>query len=96
MQQAQVPLVDQLVCELSNPNHKVTGNMICAGYAEGGIDSCQGDSGGPLVCKRDDDTWFLWGVVSWGVGCGRANTYGFYAKTKVLRRWVDSVVFTKN
>eukprot|EP00795_Rhopilema_esculentum_P002651 gene2651-850_t len=96
LQQAQVPLIERSVCKAAFPHHLVSNNMICAGYAAGGIDSCQGDSGGPLVCKRDDDTWFLWGVVSWGVGCGRKGKYGVYARTQVLRRWVDQVVFTNN
>ena len=91
-----MPLIELSVCKAAYPYNLVSSNMICAGYAAGGIDSCQGDSGGPLVCKRDDDTWFLWGVVSWGVGCGRKGKYGVYARTQVLRRWVDQVVFTNN
>eukprot|EP00794_Sanderia_malayensis_P020512 gene20512-22530_t len=96
LRQAQVPLISRQTCQNANQYHKVTGNMLCAGYAEGGIDSCQGDSGGPLVCKTQDDTWFLWGAVSWGAGCGAANKYGVYANTKALRPWVDSVVFASN
>ena len=69
--------------------------MLCAGYQTGGIDACQGDSGGPMVCKSDDDTWYLWGAISWGVGCARKGMYGIYASTKVLRPWIDSVVFNK-
>jgi len=93
LQQAQVPLVSHTTCKASYPYHKVSDNMLCAGYSSGGIDACQGDSGGPLVCKGYGDTWFLWGVVSWGVGCGNQNSYGVYAGTKELRRWVDKIVF---
>ena len=96
LQQAQVPLVARSTCKAALSSYWISGNMLCAGYSAGGIDTCQGDSGGPLICKRDDDdTWFLWGVVSWGVGCGRANKYAVYANTKSLRRWVDSVIFKK-
>lgn len=63
--------------------------MFCAGYAQGGIDSCQGDSGGPLVIL-ENDVPTAHGVVSWGVGCGRAGMYGVYAKL------VDSKVWMQN
>ena len=66
MQQAQVPLVARSTCKAALSSYWISGNMLCAGYSAGGIDTCQGDSGGPLICKRDDDdTWFVWGVVSW-------------------------------
>ena len=88
-----MPIVDQKVCKAAHHAHLVSNKMMCAGYAAGGIDSCQGDSGGPLNCKAKDGTWFINGVVSWGVGCGGANSYGVYARTKVLRPWVDQTVF---
>lgn len=96
LQQAKVPLIDRQQCKNAHKTHLVSLAMLCAGYSQGGIDSCQGDSGGPLMCKTAEDTWFLWGVVSWGVGCGRANKYGVYAKTQALRQWVDKTVFKKN
>jgi secreted trypsin-like serine protease len=49
--------------------------MVCAGYAEGGIDARQGDSGGPLVVG---DT--LIGIVSFGDGCGKAGKPGVYTR----------------
>ena len=56
---------------------------ICAGVLAGGKDACQGDSGGPLsyhvTLEDDSDLWWLKGVVSFGVGCGRKNLGGVYA-----------------
>ena len=72
--------------------------MICSGYPNGTIDTCQGDSGGPLVCNVFDniigeDIWYLWGTTSHSVGCARKGFYGVYASPKVMRPWIDSIVF---
>ena len=63
--------------------------MVCAGYAQGGIDACQGDSGGPLVCESGG-RYYLEGAVSWGVGCGAENNYGVYADIRQLYHWVEA------
>jgi secreted trypsin-like serine protease len=48
LQETQVPIVNNTVCDKAYARNNVRENeMMCAGYAEGGIDACQGDSGGP-------------------------------------------------
>ncbi|XP_056311085.1 ovochymase-1 [Danio aesculapii] len=68
---------------------KVLRSMMCAGANEGGMDACQGDSGGPLSCF-DGERYKLAGVVSWGVGCGRAQKPGVYTTLYHYRQWVVS------
>ncbi|XP_048343530.1 LOW QUALITY PROTEIN: trypsin-3-like [Sphaerodactylus townsendi] len=65
-----VPILSTSTCQAAYPG-RITSNMFCAGYVEGGKDSCQGDSGGPLVCNGK-----LSGVVSWGMGCAQKNYPG--------------------
>ena len=100
MQQAQVPLVARKTCQAAYAHFgfKITSNMICAGYEGGKVDSCSGDSGGPLVCNVYDNTigediWYLWGSISGGIGCARKGFYAVYASPKVMRPWIDSIVF---
>ncbi|XP_066931149.1 chymotrypsinogen 2-like [Clytia hemisphaerica] len=94
--QAKTPLVPQSVCQMSLQNYTITSRMVCAGYRMGGVDSCQGDSGGPLVCRKRNkilgmDQWYLWGVVSWGIGCARPEMYGVYAKVNTMSDWIKTV-----
>ncbi|XP_020912693.1 anionic trypsin-1 [Exaiptasia diaphana] len=90
LRQAVVPLVSQEDCEKANKG--ITSRMLCAGYPEGGIDACTNDSGGPLACQTKSGIWEQVGVVSFGIGCGRPNAYGVYAKMKELKGWVQTTV----
>jgi secreted trypsin-like serine protease len=47
-----------------------------------------GDGGGGLVCDVQG-TWYLAGVVSWGVGCGEIDVPGVYAKISEYTPWIQ-------
>jgi hypothetical protein len=94
--EATVPVVSNAVCNdaynqsdfYDNP---ITGNMVCAGYAEGGADACLGDSGGPLMVEVDGQ-WRVAGVVSWGEGCGAPDYFGVYARVSALMDFIGAYV----
>jgi len=57
--------------------------MICGGKRD--EDTCQGDSGGPLITIVDNSQngereYTLFGVTSWGYGCGQQGKPGVYAE----------------
>ena len=57
-----------------------------------GKDACQGDSGGPLVCSINEKA-VLFGVVSYGSGCGEEGKPGIYAKVSFFKNWFQSGKF---
>nr|XP_026654385.1 plasminogen-like [Zonotrichia albicollis] len=70
---------------------------LCAGAWAGGTDSCQGDSGGPLVCYHaDTDRYYLIGIASFGVGCGRPRYPGIYVRLSQYRKWIKAKLLLIN
>ncbi|XP_054457788.1 hepatocyte growth factor activator [Anoplopoma fimbria] len=94
LQEAIVRLIPHEACRRQDVygNH-VTADMMCAGL-NNCVDACQGDSGGPLACARNDVS-FLYGIISWGDGCGRSNKPGVYTKVVNYIDWINSVIRRK-
>nr|XP_023685053.1 venom peptide isomerase heavy chain-like isoform X1 [Paramormyrops kingsleyae] len=89
LQEVTVPIVPNDSCKKSYPDLKP--EMICAGKS--GKDSCQGDSGGPLMCISKDgskEIWKLAGIVSYGIGCGRAAFPGVYTRVSSYRDFISN------
>ncbi|MFG2298050.1 S1 family serine peptidase [Streptomyces sp. NPDC048603] len=84
---SEVTVLADAVCREAYPGDAdgryLEDSMVCAGDAAGGKDACQGDSGGPLVAGGR-----LIGLVSWGRGCGRADSPGVYTKIAPLTGFV--------
>lgn len=98
LQKATVPLVNRTVCKRAMSPYRVTENMICAGYVEGGIDACQGDSGGEMVWVWNnpysgEKIHFLIGITSYGVGCARADRFGVYTRVGEYTEWIRSIIY---
>jgi Trypsin len=91
LQDVQMPIVSDAVANAGLINGKLTSTMIAAGFAAGGKDTCQGDSGGPMVVPGPGGVgWMQAGIVSWGNGCARPNSYGAYTRLSVFRQWIQS------
>ncbi|NXN18844.1 TMPSC protease, partial [Indicator maculatus] len=90
LKEAQVEIIPSSVCSGAEAyGALVNSNMICAGSPSGGIDTCQGDSGGPLACYYPSaDQYYLMGIASFGVGCGRRKFPGIYVRVSQYRAWI--------
>ena len=82
-----LPIVDNATCAESYGG-RITSGQVCAGYAQGTMDSCQGDSGGPLVVPGGPTGWTQIGVVSYGRGCARPGAYGVYTRVSHYIDWI--------
>jgi hypothetical protein len=68
----------------------ITSEMVCAkGTNSAGkvVDACLGDSGGPMV-RKDNEAGFLYGVVSFGIGCATDDFSGVYTRTSRFLGWI--------
>jgi len=84
----------QVVIDQPLTRYGVDDSMICAGLPEGGKDSCQGDSGGPFFSNESPETRELLGIVSWGIGCGRAGYPGVYTEVSYFVEWITETMAT--
>ncbi|XP_065169815.1 trypsin-7-like isoform X2 [Atheta coriaria] len=73
LQSLEVPILSRDYCKNVYKMYLYSDVMFCAGFKDGNKDACQGDSGGPIVIDNE-----LAGVISWGVGCARADNPGVY------------------
>ncbi|XP_039392044.1 serine protease 33-like [Mauremys reevesii] len=77
----------------------IQAGMVCAGYPEGGKDSCQvngfrdipGDPGAQGCDWRglQAGSWFLIGIVSWGIECGLPYRPGVYTRVSAYSDWIQ-------
>uniref|UniRef100_A0A8D0DQM8 Peptidase S1 domain-containing protein n=1 Tax=Salvator merianae TaxID=96440 RepID=A0A8D0DQM8_SALMN len=71
----------------------VSRNNLCAGSETGHVDACQGDSGGPMSCYLPHVAkYYLIGITSYGIGCGRPKAPGVYVHVSSYRNWILRVL----
>ncbi|GFT65234.1 coagulation factor X [Nephila pilipes] len=92
LHQAEVPFISKKECRKAYGDTYISYNMLCAGFSNGQVDSCRGDSGGPLMHERKDGTWAVYGITSFGDGCGKKGKYGVYSNVYNLLDWVKNVI----
>lgn len=80
LQNAQVKVWSNSECQASfdseKKTQKIQSTQMCAGKKTGGVDACWADSGGPMISNDDG----LIGIISTGIGCGRAHLPGIYTR----------------
>lgn len=94
LRKATVPFVSDASCQQSYGSDLVPGEEICAGYAQGGVDTCQGDSGGPMFRRDNAGAWIQVGIVSWGQGCARPDYPGVYTEVSTFASAIKSAAAT--
>ena len=94
LREAKIPIASKQDCEnyQKSSGYYFSDNMFCAGYKQGQVDTCTGDSGGPLLCEKDG-RWTVYGITSFGEGCGEEGKYGMYAKVPNYTEWIDSIIW---
>ncbi|XP_042211832.1 venom protease-like [Homarus americanus] len=92
--EADVSIVPRSQCVTAYLNTQdrpvVDERQLCAG--EGTRDSCSGDSGGPLNHRGPGGRYTVAGIVSFGVGCARAEFPGVYTRVSSFLDWIEKNV----
>jgi len=88
---ANVSFVSNQTCQ--SYDLRVTNNMLCAGFANGGRDFCGGDSGGALIVQDSSGRRIQAGIVSWaGNTCAQRGFYGVYTRVSNYIDWIKQYV----
>lgn len=92
LQETLIPIISEEKCRSPEIyGTEISENMFCAGYFDSKSDACQGDSGGPLACEKNEIS-YLYGVISWGDGCGRVNKPGVYTRVTNYVNWINEKI----
>ncbi|KAG8175433.1 hypothetical protein JTE90_019131 [Oedothorax gibbosus] len=96
LKEVDVPVVSRALCNTYlrstnlGPDFVLHNGFLCAG-GEVGKDACTGDGGSPLVCQSGDQ-WYVVGLVSWGLGCGKPGVPGVYVNVLYYADWINNII----
>ncbi|XP_038221493.1 phenoloxidase-activating factor 2-like isoform X2 [Zerene cesonia] len=98
LKKVQLPIYNRVQCQANIRKFRklrkwdMHDSMMCAGGEEG-VDTCLGDGGSPLVCEIDGSKRYaVYGMVAFGVQCGRKDTPGVYTDVAYLYDWVRNTM----
>lgn len=97
MKRTELPVVPKARCQLlyrvadSDDSFRLHQSAMCAG-GEVGADTCSKDGGSPLACSREDESYVLAGIVSWGLECGRIDAPGVYVDVAKFACWINDTI----
>lgn len=102
LQELQIPILANSACQTRYKavnklisNKQFDNAVLCAGVLTGGKDSCQGDSGGPLMLPQRVGLisyYYQVGIVSYGIGCARADIPGVYTRVTSFIDWIQEKI----
>ncbi|NXM89104.1 HGFA factor, partial [Oenanthe oenanthe] len=99
LQETLAPLIPEEKCRSPEIYGKeLTENMFCAGYFDSKSDACQVMLG--VISRQVMEMYFgqkydisyLYGIISWGDGCGRVNKPGVYTKVTNYVKWINEKI----
>ncbi|PIK48307.1 hypothetical protein BSL78_14846 [Apostichopus japonicus] len=95
LQEEKATLLDYYNCSSRikdlDENFLASENMICASYDEDLVGPCLGDGGNPIACYGNG-TWDVVGIISWGYGCGDANSPSISWRTTAYLDFINDVI----
>ncbi|XP_040163751.1 phenoloxidase-activating factor 2-like [Anopheles arabiensis] len=97
MKRIELPVVPRDRCQLLyrraevDYSFKLHRSMMCAG-GEAGEDTCDQDGGTPLACKKEDGSYVVAGITSWGLDCGRVDAPGIYVDVAKFACWINDTI----
>ncbi|KAL0993622.1 hypothetical protein UPYG_G00110690 [Umbra pygmaea] len=89
LQQLMVPILRNNECLKVYP--KISPEMICAGFWNGGKNTCMGDSGGPLVCASADGFAQV-GITGFRSRCNMENRPGIYTRVESYEDFIQETI----
>ncbi|XP_070494751.1 ovochymase-like [Chironomus tepperi] len=77
---------DECKKQLKDVKVDIVDSQFCT-HSTKGVDSCQGDSGGPVIYE-ENDIKYLYGIISYGAGCGSPSP-GINTRVDKFLDWIE-------